>query len=123
MGFLASEQAGYRDRRGARGRRRAQRLARLAETRKRPNNRGAADANRGQHRTGEKVISTASTRSGADATIAPRGDLRELDVDWLDLVELAQMIEDECGVELNGDAVKDVKTVGEVDRPGRRAAG
>lgn len=38
----------------------------------------------------------------------------ELDVDSLDLVELAQIVEDEYGVELKGDDVKDVKTVGEV---------
>jgi len=31
-----------------------------------------------------------------------------------DLVELAQIVEDEFGVELKGDDVKDVKTVGEV---------
>jgi acyl carrier protein len=40
--------------------------------------------------------------------------LEDLDVDSLDLVELAQIIEDEYGVELKGDDVKDVKTVGEV---------
>lgn len=40
--------------------------------------------------------------------------LEDLDVDSLDLVELAQIVEDEFGVELRGDDVKDVKTVGEV---------
>jgi acyl carrier protein len=49
-----------------------------------------------------------------------RGDLsreatlESLDVDSLDLVELAQIVEDEFGVELRGDDVKDIKTVGEV---------
>ena len=38
----------------------------------------------------------------------------ELDVDSLDLVELAQVIEDEHGIALKGDDVKDIKTVGEV---------
>jgi acyl carrier protein len=38
----------------------------------------------------------------------------ELDVDSLDLVELAQVIEDEYGIALKGDDVKDIKTVGEV---------
>ena len=38
----------------------------------------------------------------------------DLDVDSLDLVELAQIVEDEFGVELDGDSVKDVKTVGDV---------
>ena len=37
-----------------------------------------------------------------------------LDVDSLDLVELAQVIEDEYGIALKGDDVKDIKTVGEV---------
>jgi acyl carrier protein len=40
--------------------------------------------------------------------------LEDLDVDSLDLVELAQIVEDTYGVELRGDDVKDVKTVGEV---------
>jgi len=40
--------------------------------------------------------------------------LESLDVDSLDLVELAQIVEDEFGVELRGDDVKNVKTVGEV---------
>lgn len=36
----------------------------------------------------------------------------ELDVDSLDLVELAQMVEDEFGVQLDGDDMKNLKTVG-----------
>lgn len=40
--------------------------------------------------------------------------LEDLDVDSLDLVELAQIVEEEFGVELRGDDVKDVRTVGEV---------
>jgi acyl carrier protein len=40
--------------------------------------------------------------------------LESIDVDSLDLVELAQIVEDEFGVELRGDDVKDVRTVGEV---------
>ena len=40
--------------------------------------------------------------------------LKDIDVDSLDLVELAQIVEDEFGVELRGDDVKDVRTVGEV---------
>ena len=41
-------------------------------------------------------------------------EFEKLDVDSLDLVELAQIVEDEYGVKLKGDDVKDVKTVGEV---------
>jgi acyl carrier protein len=39
--------------------------------------------------------------------------LEALDIDSLDLVELAQVIEEEYGVVLKGDDVKDIKTVGE----------
>jgi acyl carrier protein len=46
--------------------------------------------------------------------IGPDAEFEALDVDSLDLVELAQIVEDEFGVELKGDDVKDVKTVGEV---------
>jgi acyl carrier protein len=38
----------------------------------------------------------------------------DLDVDSLDLVELAQIVEEEFGVELEGDDVKDLQTVGQV---------
>jgi acyl carrier protein len=46
--------------------------------------------------------------------LARDASLEDLDVDSLDLVELAQIVEDTYGVELRGDDVKDVKTVGEV---------
>ena len=48
------------------------------------------------------------------AALSRDASLEDLDVDSLDLVELAQIVEDEYGVELKGDDVKDVKTVGEV---------
>lgn len=38
----------------------------------------------------------------------------DLDVDSLDLVELAQIVEDEFGVRLEGDDLKGIKTVGDV---------
>jgi acyl carrier protein len=46
--------------------------------------------------------------------LSREADLESLDIDSLDLVELAQIVEDEFGVELRGDDVKDVKTVGQV---------
>jgi acyl carrier protein len=46
--------------------------------------------------------------------LSAEATLESLDIDSLDLVELAQIVEDEFGVELRGDDVKDVKTVGEV---------
>jgi acyl carrier protein len=45
--------------------------------------------------------------------INPDATFESLDIDSLDLVELAQIIEDEFGVELEGDDVKDLRTVGE----------
>jgi acyl carrier protein len=51
---------------------------------------------------------------GADANEFSRGaTFEDLDVDSLDLVELAQVVEDEFGVQLEGEDVKDLKTVGE----------
>jgi acyl carrier protein len=47
----------------------------------------------------------------------------ELDIDSLDLVELAQIVEDEYGVELKGDDMKSLKTVGDaIDLVVARAA-
>ena len=46
-------------------------------------------------------------RSRRDATF------EELDIDSLDLVELAQIVEDEYGVVLKGEDMKELKTVGD----------
>ncbi len=62
----------------------------------------------------EKVIFKGLEEVGAEGEISREASLESLDVDSLDLVELAQIVEDEFGVELDGDAVKDVKTVGDV---------
>jgi acyl carrier protein len=48
------------------------------------------------------------------SALSREATLESIDVDSLDLVELAQIVEDEFGVELRGDDVKDVRTVGEV---------
>ena len=47
------------------------------------------------------------TRSRATSTF------EELDIDSLDLVELAQVVEDEYGVVLKGEDMKELKTVGD----------
>ena len=71
----------------------------------------------------EKVIFDGLEEIGAEGEISREATFEDLDVDSLDLVELAQIVEDEFGVELDGDAVKDVKTVGDViDRVVARAA-
>ena len=63
----------------------------------------------------ERVIFDGLEEVGADrAEISREAEFEALDVDSLDLVELAQIVEDEFGVELDGDAVKDVRTVGDV---------
>jgi acyl carrier protein len=65
--------------------------------------------------TVEKVITDGLVEVGAEReAISRSATFEDLDVDSLDLVEIAQIVEDEFGVELDGDAVKDVKTVGDV---------
>src|SRR6201996_2701150 len=88
----------------------------------------AASAPRTRKRKKENQLATQVSTDNVEKTIydglvelgTERDDLsreatlESLDVDSLDLVELAQIVEDEYGVELKGDDVKDVKTVGEV---------
>jgi acyl carrier protein len=63
----------------------------------------------------ETTIYDGLVELGTDRDALSReASLEDLDIDSLDLVELAQIVEDEYGVELKGDDVKDVKTVGEV---------
>lgn len=63
----------------------------------------------------EKVIYDGLVELGTERSeLSREASLEDLDIDSLDLVELAQIVEDEFGVELRGDDVKDVKTVGEV---------
>ena len=45
--------------------------------------------------------------------ISADAEFEALDIDSLDLVELAQIVEDEFGVALGADDVKDLKTVGD----------
>jgi acyl carrier protein len=63
----------------------------------------------------EKTIYDSLVEFGTERSLLGReATLESLDIDSLDLVELAQIVEEEFGVELRGDDVKDVKTVGEV---------
>ena len=63
----------------------------------------------------EKTIYDGLVELGTERDdLSREATLESLDVDSLDLVELAQIVEDEYGVELKGDDVKAVKTVGEV---------
>jgi len=63
----------------------------------------------------EEQIFAGLVELGTDrAALSREATLTDLDVDSLDLVELAQIVEDEFGVELRGGDVKDVRTVGDV---------
>ena len=60
----------------------------------------------------EKTIADALANVGADPDeIAPDATFESLDVDSLDLVELAQIVEDEYGVQLKGEDMEGIKTV------------
>lgn len=62
----------------------------------------------------ESRIVEALASFGPDADQVTRtATFEELDIDSLDLVELAQIVEDEWGVELKGDDMKSLKTVGD----------
>jgi acyl carrier protein len=61
----------------------------------------------------ERVIETLAS-FGPDAdSITRAATFEELDIDSLDLVELAQIVEDEYGVVLKGEDMKELKTVGD----------
>jgi acyl carrier protein len=63
----------------------------------------------------EEVIFNGLAEVGAERDdIKRESTLEDLDVDSLDLVELAQIVDDEFGIDLDGEDVKDLKTVGEV---------
>jgi acyl carrier protein len=63
----------------------------------------------------EQVIFDGLVEVGAERDAVSRSaSFEDLDVDSLDLVEVSQIVEDEFGVELEGDDIKDLKTVGEV---------
>jgi acyl carrier protein len=62
----------------------------------------------------ERVVFDGLGELGAERdAISRQATFEDLDVDSLDLVELAQIVEDEFGVELTADDVKDLSTVGE----------
>ena len=71
----------------------------------------------------ERTITDALPQFGVDPSeITRQATFEELDVDSLDLTELSQIIEEEYGVMLTGEDVKDIKTVGDaIDLVVRRA--
>ena len=64
--------------------------------------------------TVEKTVFEALPQFGVEESEITRDStFEELDVDSLDLAELSQIIEDEHGVQLKGDDVGKIKTVGD----------
>ncbi len=61
----------------------------------------------------EEKLFAALREMGTEGEITREATFEALDVDSLDLVELAQVVEDEFKVELEGDDVKDLVTVGD----------
>ncbi len=62
----------------------------------------------------EKTVYDALPQFGVEESdITRESTFEELDVDSLDLAELSQIIEDEYGVQLKGDDVGKIKTVGD----------
>jgi acyl carrier protein len=63
----------------------------------------------------DQVVNEALVSFGADAdAISREATFETLDVDSLDLAELAQIVEEKFGVELTGADVKDVRSVGDL---------
>jgi acyl carrier protein len=70
-----------------------------------------------------RVIETLASFGPEQSQITRSATFEELDIDSLDLVELAQVVEEDYGVVLKGEDMKDLKTVGDavdliVDRAG-----
>ena len=60
-----------------------------------------------------RVIEALASFGPDPEQIARDSTFEELDIDSLDLVELAQIVEDEYGVVLKGEDMKELKTVGD----------
>jgi acyl carrier protein len=60
-----------------------------------------------------RVIDALASFGPDKSQIARESTFEELDIDSLDLVELAQIVEDEYGVVLKGEDMKELKTVGD----------
>jgi acyl carrier protein len=70
-----------------------------------------------------RVIETLAGFGPDISQITRDASFEALDIDSLDLVELAQVVEDEYGVILKGEDMKELKTVGDaIDLIAKRAA-
>ena len=61
----------------------------------------------------DKVVEAIASFGPDPELVKREATFESLDIDSLDIVELAQIIEEEFGIALKGDDVKDIKTVGE----------
>ena len=61
----------------------------------------------------ERVVEALASFGPEADQITLDASFEELDIDSLDLVELAQIVEDDYGVVLKGEDMKDLKTVGD----------
>lgn len=59
------------------------------------------------------VIESLETFGAKADAITRDATWESIDIDSLDLAELAQIVEDEHGVKMEGDDMKDIKTVGD----------
>ena len=70
-----------------------------------------------------RVVEALASFGPDPSQITRDASFEELDIDSLDLVELAQIVEDEYGVVLKGEDMKELKTVGDaIDMIASRAA-
>jgi acyl carrier protein len=60
-----------------------------------------------------RVVEAIASFGPDPEAITLEASFEELDIDSLDLVELAQIVEEEYGVELKSEDMKDMKTVGD----------
>jgi acyl carrier protein len=60
-----------------------------------------------------RVVEALASFGPDPSQITREATFEELEIDSLDLVELAQIVEDEYGVVLKGEDMKDLKTVGD----------
>ena len=60
-----------------------------------------------------RVVETLASFGPDPEQITRTATFEELDIDSLDLVELAQVVEDEYGVILKGEDMKELRTVGD----------
>jgi acyl carrier protein len=60
-----------------------------------------------------RVVAALASFGPDESQINRAATFEELDIDSLDLVELAQIVEDEYGVVLKGEDMKELKTVGD----------